>query len=293
VRETDKEFLAEHRHMVGDNGFSTEIYFVTQDLSQIASFARSLVETTYRMVKRSNIGLDKRFRVDVYLGPVTGPRPSPSLREREIHGGKFSDKVYKYYLSHTKSQSGQAGDESKTDKRGNAFGRTSIKLGFLLVLICLFFLYQGFTALKARYFSPEPQPDVQQAPQVKPLPSSASLSSQPSLNYKSNQVAQQKKTLGFLSHAKEVILSHSVLVKNKLLFYYRVEFSDTQQVTLTSQDLQKLGYVQTIHTQCLTRLTGSDFDTFVMCAKSQQPKPFAEKLFTSANDAFQSKTPAK
>src|SRR5690606_16593216 len=70
-----KSFLAEHRHMVGENGLSTEIVLVTQDLAQISSFARNLVENTFHVTKLSKVGFDKRFRVDVYFGPVTGATP--------------------------------------------------------------------------------------------------------------------------------------------------------------------------------------------------------------------------
>ncbi|QIB67454.1 hypothetical protein G3T16_20745 [Kineobactrum salinum] len=41
--EQHKSFLAEHRHMVSEDGRSTEVVIVTQDLSQLASYPRSLV----------------------------------------------------------------------------------------------------------------------------------------------------------------------------------------------------------------------------------------------------------
>src|SRR5690606_9182900 len=127
IEEKHKEFFAEHRHLVGDSGHSTEIVLVTQDLSQIASFMRNLIETTFRVTKLSKMGTSKLYRVDVYSGPVTGPVPPVSRREREIPG-KFSKDIYALYKSHTKSEVG-AGNESRAD------GRFNILKGFQFKLI--------------------------------------------------------------------------------------------------------------------------------------------------------------
>ncbi|MDO3651318.1 zonular occludens toxin domain-containing protein, partial [Nocardia mangyaensis] len=59
------EFIAEHRHLVGESGRSTEIVLATQDLTQIAVFARNLVDKTYRMTKLDAVGQSKRFRIDI------------------------------------------------------------------------------------------------------------------------------------------------------------------------------------------------------------------------------------
>src|SRR5690606_3549982 len=68
----DKSLLAEHRHRVDDKGRSMRIVLVTQDLSQVASWVRILVEQTYKMTKLTAIGSTKKFRVDIYLGAPTG-----------------------------------------------------------------------------------------------------------------------------------------------------------------------------------------------------------------------------
>lgn len=54
--ESYKSFLAEHRHKVDENGNSNEIIFVTQDLSQLASFVRKLIEETFIVKKMSAFG---------------------------------------------------------------------------------------------------------------------------------------------------------------------------------------------------------------------------------------------
>lgn len=137
VPDAFKSFLTEHRHRVDAAGKSQEIVLICQDLAQMASFARQLVETTYRSVKLTNVGLNSRFRVDVYNGPMTGPNPPRSQRLREIFY-KYDEKTYRYYNSHTMSQSGKEGaDEAPTDRRSNLLLRpivltVPLAIGFLI-----------------------------------------------------------------------------------------------------------------------------------------------------------------
>ena len=114
----DKEFLAEHRHMVDEAGNSTRVVLVTQDLDQLAAFATMLVDTTYQSVKLSAVGSNKRFRVDIYQGAAKGQRPPKSRLLRSVFD-KYESNIHQYYQSATKSLSGQVGDESKADKRAS------------------------------------------------------------------------------------------------------------------------------------------------------------------------------
>jgi len=144
LRQTDKTFFAEHRHVVGDDGHSTEIVLVTQDLSQLASFMRNLVETTFRVSKLAKVGISKAYRVDVFSGPVTGPAPPIARREREI-AGRFKKDVYRLYKSHTKSTVG-AGDETRADGRFNVLKGGKFKLVALGLLCGLFIVYYGLNS---------------------------------------------------------------------------------------------------------------------------------------------------
>lgn len=112
----DKEFLAEHRHLVDEAGNSTRIVLVTQDLDQIAAFATMLVDTTYRSVKLSALGANKKFRVDIYQGAAKGQRPPKSRLLRSVFDS-YEKSIHQYYQSATKSLTGQIGDESRADKR--------------------------------------------------------------------------------------------------------------------------------------------------------------------------------
>lgn len=113
----DKSLLAEHRHRVDDKGRSMRIVLVTQDLSQVASWVRILVEQTYKMTKLTAIGSTKKFRVDIYLGAPTGQNIPKSRLIRQTFG-QYRKEIYRYYSSATQSATGSVGDESKADKRG-------------------------------------------------------------------------------------------------------------------------------------------------------------------------------
>jgi zona occludens toxin len=270
VREGDKEFLAEHRHLVGSNNFSTEIYFLTQDLSQIAMFARSLVETTYRMVKRSNIGLDSRFRVDIYSGAVTGSKPPASKRERELHGGKFKKEIYRFYKSHTKSETGEAGDESKTDTRANGLKKLSLKLGFVVVIVCCIALYFGFGKVKNQY-APAPSPVPVKQPDKSPAaPQAGSVYAAAPQPRQAPQ--RQRDTSKFLSSAKVFNISHTIATNANQVTFYKIVF-DASEVLLSDRELKGLGYTIVRVNDCLVKVTGYDYTGFIMCAKTGRREP--------------------
>lgn len=118
IPETEREFFAMHAHKVGQDGKASEIVLITQDLGQVASFIRALVHVTYRTTKLDIVGQPNRFRVDVYQGAATGPKPPEAQRVREMFG-TYDPKVYRFYCSHTQSVTGVAGKEVAPDKRAN------------------------------------------------------------------------------------------------------------------------------------------------------------------------------
>lgn len=133
-----KSFLAEHRHKVGQDGRSTQIVFVTQDLAQISAFARQLVEQTFHHTKLGHLGAKGSFQVVVYQGAVTGAVP-PDSRKITSSLGRYRKEIFPFYKSHTMSETGAAGDESNVDARGNIWRRPGIYALGLLGLGCLAF----------------------------------------------------------------------------------------------------------------------------------------------------------
>lgn len=153
IPEPVRAFFAMHRHMVGEDGRSTDIALSCQDLSQVAAFLRDLVEQTFRYKKQTVIGRRDRYRCDVYQGPVTGPHPPISKRINELHG-KYRPEIYACYRSHTLSTTGQAGQEQKVDKRGSILTgfRFKVTLASLALVIPLFFAARHtFYAISPRH----------------------------------------------------------------------------------------------------------------------------------------------
>jgi zona occludens toxin (predicted ATPase) len=139
VPEPFRKLLAEHRHMVDEHGNSTQIVLVTQDLAQIAAFARQLVEQTVNHTKLTSIGAAKSYRIDIYAGAVTGTSPPKSQRIREIFG-RYENKITDLYQSHTMSQSATgAVNEKGADSRGNILKRPLIWIGLALIPLTFMF----------------------------------------------------------------------------------------------------------------------------------------------------------
>lgn len=129
-------FFTEHRHRVDGKGRSTDIVLVTQNLSNVAMFARTLVAGTFRSVALDELGSSKRFRVDVYKGPALGPNPPEKGRVRQLFG-KYRQEVWRYYNSHTQREGdGIDVDESAIDRR-NVVWRSPWLIGGAVAALAL------------------------------------------------------------------------------------------------------------------------------------------------------------
>lgn len=140
--ETQRKFFAMHGHLVGqtEDGRTTDVALIAQNLDQIAKFVVDLVEQTFHYVKHTAIGVTNRYRCDVYTGPVTGHKPSAS-RQTNSYQGKYKPEIFKCYTSHTMSKSGMAGMEDKSDKRGSILKSWKFRFACAAVLTLPFFLW--------------------------------------------------------------------------------------------------------------------------------------------------------
>lgn len=162
-------FFTEHRHRVDAKGRASDIVLVTQDLGNVATFARNLVAYTFRSVALDDLGSSSRFRVDVYKGPASGPSPPEKTRNRQIFG-KYREEVWRYYTSHTQREGqGTAVDESGLDKR-NVVWRSPWLIGGAIAALVM-----GVYGVIAVWgvFSPE-QEQGERAGGALPAPASAS-----------------------------------------------------------------------------------------------------------------------
>lgn len=130
VPEDHKSFLAEHRHRVGTDGKTMEIVLVTQDLMQIAAFARQLVERTYVVHKLKEVGATNRYTVTIYSGVRAGDRGGHEIGKSR---GKYEESVFKLYKSHTKSDA--IGIEAEADERGTVWSSGLIVVGLPIAIL--------------------------------------------------------------------------------------------------------------------------------------------------------------
>lgn len=273
VRQQDKEFLAEHRHLVGEDGRATEIVLVTQDLSQVAQFARCLVENTFRVVKLTKVGLNTNFRVDVYFGPVTGHAPPISKRDREIHG-RFKKEIYALYQSHTKSKTGGAGNEKRVDQRFNILKGGSVKVGIALFFLLSWAVYAGAKSLSASYGQSEttaPEPaKLQQAGSGEPDDQPDILQQQASTGETVPAQAKPKpKAFEFLSKAEIVLIVWNNGHFPNIEYRYKVVFKD-HEATFSTAELATLDYELQPVNDCMVKIKGPDYEGFAMCPKTYE-----------------------
>lgn len=152
----DQQLLAEHRHRVDDEGRSMRIVLVTQDLAQISNWVRLLVESTFRISKKSK----KFYVVTIYMGAVTGVRPPKSAVLRQI-SGTFKKEIFQYYSSATQSKTGSVGDESTADGRANILKSLGLwaSIGGSVVLVLV-----GIVGVVAFFSGSKPTPEPVKPP---------------------------------------------------------------------------------------------------------------------------------
>lgn len=270
IRESDKLLLAEHRHLVDENGLSTEIVFVTQDLSQIASFARCLVETTYRVVKLTKLGLEKKYRVDVFTGAVTGHSPPKSKLDTQIFSS-YKKEIYALYKSHTKSISGLAGNETRTDQRFKVFGGVSVKIAIFAMLASAFFLYFGFAEVSKKYGVTEEKIVTPNSATQNPQPLPSTINQVPA--------ASKPDSFEFLSKATAIVIVWNNGHWPKIDYRFKVIFPDNEAV-FSTRELSALKYKLKPINDCMVLVEGPDFNEWAMCPRTIDKAPFAENVLT-------------
>lgn len=269
LEESHKSFFAEHRHLVGDDGRSTEIVLVTQGLEQIASFMRNLVETTFRVTKLSKMGVSKFYRVDVYSGAVTGPNPPVGRREREIPG-KFKKDIYQLYKSHTKSEVG-AGDESRADSRFNILKGFKVKAFFLILFLIVLFVYWGSDSLLMSFGKGPSATAVHTSPAV--IESDA---------YSSDYPPQRSVSDDVINSARRIYISYNNGRFPDVDYLFRMVMSDGF-TDLDSQALVALGYEVEPVDQCLVMISKNRRSYTAVCESLNENSSFISKLASTNN----------
>lgn len=128
-------FIKEHRHRIDESGIEPDIVFVTQNLGDIASCVREMVETTIICTKLTSIGAKNNFRRDYYQGAVKG-LVGPKMAFIRSDQCKYKPEVFNLYKSHTKSVGNAKAIDNKGVVNATIFNGLGFKAG-LVFLICL------------------------------------------------------------------------------------------------------------------------------------------------------------
>lgn len=273
IRLDQKDFLTKHRHKVGENGKIVEPVFVTQDLSQLASFVRNLVNTTYHHVKQDQIGVNNRYRVDVYSGAVTGQKPPVKRRIREFYG-KYESDTFIYYKSQTQSKSDLHGDEQSTDKRNNILKSPMMIFYAVFPFVVLaFVIFYGLPALKNFFGGGDdmqqpinndiekieggsPSPDQNNSPPARPKP----------------RLTPEQIAIKHLFDVNKVYISYSEFYKfsrkQKGTYFYSFTFENNDNKSLVKQfELERFDVSVISVNECLALILFNNKQYSVQCYK--------------------------
>ena len=256
-----REFFTQYRHDVGEDGFSTTPILVTQDLANVANFVRSMVSFTYRATRLDAVGQSKRYRIDVFQGPATGPNPPASKRLRELYGS-FKKDVYDFYKSHTKSDVG-AGKESTVDKRFNVLAGVKLKSVGLTMILGAVFAVWGLKSVYGYYANggkKEPSEYSQQVQIEKPGVSRARYS------------AQAEQQTDYLK-GKDISIVFNMGKGSSIKYIFEIS-GGNDWYQLDVFQLKKLGYLVTMVNECLVIITSKSTGLArpVSCRKSDGNK---------------------
>ena len=143
-------FFRMHRHMVNPiTHLTCEVVLITQLVGDLQRKLRGVVEQTYAMKKHTDLGMDDRYRVDIYnRAPLDLDQPRPRSVPVNTLQRQYNPEYFKLYQSHSSNKDSVQAKEKSIDKRGNIFKKSILTLGIPLsiIFICLagWYLYRFF-----------------------------------------------------------------------------------------------------------------------------------------------------
>ncbi|MCC8368021.1 hypothetical protein J8V57_17420 [Xenorhabdus sp. PB61.4] len=134
IPKNHRSFIAEHGHFVDkDTGIMSDLVVINQTISDIPRFIKGRIETTYRMQKHVALGLNNRYRVDVFQGAkVTKSNRMTYYQE------KYDKAIFELY----KSVEGNNPNQQRTDARQSIFSSKTIRI--LILTVPVFILASAY-----------------------------------------------------------------------------------------------------------------------------------------------------
>ena len=134
-------FFRMHGHFAHPKtGFTCEMAFITQDVTDCGRKLRVVIDETFRTTKLTAIGSSSSYRIDVFTRSAVHKKPL-----RQLYG-KYDSKFFTLYKSNSMAVEGAAdAREESIDKRSNILSGYAFKLGIPIMLLVLFLAYKGIS----------------------------------------------------------------------------------------------------------------------------------------------------
>lgn len=244
-------FVKEHRHRSDENGRSLDIVLVTQNLVDIATFLREMVETTVITRKLTAVGANTKFQRFYCQGAIKGFECKASeLLKDEF--GSYNPKVYQYYKTHMNAD--LSGGVLKVDEKRAVKGQTvfsSWKFKAMAVFAFIFIagsIYSGNKSVEAyqkKVKPPEPKP----AATVEPLKSNEQIIPSPVLAYEPPPLPLPK-------NSERWRLTGYISQPNKNNFYLISDGQITRKISPSSCEKRDFDSVCTVDGELVAAYTG-------------------------------------
>jgi zona occludens toxin len=278
ARDEDKAFLTKHGHHVNaETGKITQVVLLTQDLAQISNHVKLLVDKTFVSTKLDAVGASKRFRIDIYQGQVSGSLLPASKKINSIYG-KYEAKVYDAYISHTESEGGMAGDETRDDDRFNFLKSFKFKAMMLALFVPAFIAYKGLSEVEETYYTNPNQIEV--VPGELSSPGNENSANTGAVAVPISKTSNFK----FLSEQDDVYISFNMGHFPDLIYQITVENGGSYSSVFTADQLAILDYSLTPISTCAVRVTGPDYDTVVLCRSAKEKRNAIERAVSTSTD---------
>lgn len=135
ITDHQKSFVAEHRHFVNEKGHTCDLVVINQSVSNIPKFIKDRIEQTYSIFKLKALGLNTRYRVDVYVTAKLIKRNFISQYQE-----KYNSDIFNLYSSYDNKNA----KELVIDKRGNIFASKFFIFKFVFAFLILIFSFSYF-----------------------------------------------------------------------------------------------------------------------------------------------------
>lgn len=280
ILQQHKTFIAKHRHDVNEDGFSTEIVFVSQDLTLMATFSTKLIDYTYVSNSLEDLGFPLRTRVDVYKGAYNGTKVSDSKRMREyqvsIKWQKEGD-AGRYYVSNTNSQTTGDIQESRSDKRFKVFGAFKYKamaVGFFALCFGLYSLVNKFYN-ESQFIQHEDVEIVESdTPTLKP-PTEREQLKPSNQQLQSTNIPLDSLPLKNVDELDIVSQVSNIFILGSIedTYYFKITKADNVDF-IDSNDLIALGYRIEPVNDCLVKIHGFNKSHFKYCQDNGNSNDF-------------------